>query len=242
MKNPYKKDPTLLASPFDFLYQHSDTGISRDDAIQELIDYAMELEERIEGDFDLGSLVFEIRNNTLSFVRIGLAAFKIKALKLYKKQYRSFKSFCTHTLGVTHWMINRIITASRIVLELIHNGFDILPRNEAQCRELSQYVGSELVRVWREITDEIPPHKITARSIHDYLNSEEEIEEEESTTVKLPRKLYARIFSLAVDAGMSIVELLEDTFLDQVKPVPIGTLLRWEEDYQNLVSEYTNDA
>lgn len=234
MKNPYKKDPTLLASPFDFLYYQSDIEISQDDAIQELIDYAIGLDDQIEGDFDLGSLVFEIRNNTLSFVRTGLAAFKIKALKLYKNQFGSFRSFCTKALGVTHWQINRTIQASRIVLELIYNGFEILPRNEAQCRELSQYVGSELVRVWREITAEIPSHKITARSIHEYLNPEEEIEEE-STTVKLPRKLYSRILTLAVDAGMSIVELLEDTFLDQVKPVPIGTLLRWEEDIKNMV-------
>ena len=47
MKNPYKKDPTLLANPFDFLYQQSDAGISSDDAIQELIDYATELEDQL---------------------------------------------------------------------------------------------------------------------------------------------------------------------------------------------------
>jgi len=241
MKDPYKKDSTILANPFDFLYQQSDTGISADDAIQELIDYATELEDQIEGDFNLGSLVFEIRNNALSFVRTGLIAFKIKALKLYKNQFGSFRSFCTDALGVTHWQINRTIQASRTVLELIHNGFEILPRNEAQCRELSQYVGSELVRVWAEITSEIPPHKITANSIHEYLHPEEEIEEE-STTVKLPRKLYSCIFSLAVDAGMSIVELLEDTFIGHVEPVPIGTHLRWEEDLKNLISEHSIDT
>ena len=241
MKNPYKRDTTILANPFDFLYQQSDTGISADDAIQELIDYAIGLEDQIEGDFDLGTLIFDIRNNTLSFVRTGLIAFKIKSLKLHKKEYSSFKMFCLQALGVTHWQINRTIQASRIVLELIHNGFEILPRNEAQCRELSQYVGSELVRVWREITAEIPPHKITARTIHEYLHPEEEFESED-TTIKLPRKLYSCIYTLAVDAGLSIVELLEETFIGQVEPVPIGTLLRWEEDYQNLVSEYTNDG
>ena len=241
MKNPYKQDPTLLASPFDFLYQQSDTGISADDAIQELIDYAIELEDQIEGDFDLGTLIFDIRNNTLSFVRTGLVAFKIKALKLYKNQFGSFRNFCTEALGVTHWQINRTIQASRIVLELIHNGFEILPRNEAQCRELSQYVGSELVRVWGEITAEIPPHKITARTIHEYLNPEEEFEEED-TTIKLPRKLYSCILTLAVDAGMSIVELLEETFIGHVEPVPIGKVLAWEEDMKNLVLEHSENA
>jgi hypothetical protein len=241
MKNPYKTNSTILANPFDFLYQQNDTGISADDAIQELIDYATELEDQIEGDFNLGSLVFEIRNNALSFVRTGLIAFKIKALKLYKNQFGSFRSFCTEVLGVTHWQINRTIQASRTVLELIHNGFEILPRNEAQCRELSQYVGSELVRVWTEITTEFSTHKITARSIHEYLNPTEEFEEE-NTTVKLPRKLYSCIFSLAVDAGMSIVELLEDTFIGHVEAVPIGTTLRWEEDLKKLVSEYTENA
>lgn len=240
MKDHYKANPALLASPFDFLYYKNDVEISQDDAIQELIEYAVGLEDLIEGDFNLGSLIFEVRNNALSFVRTGLIAFKIKALKLYKNQFGSFRSFCTEALGVTHWQINRTIQASRTVLELIHNGFEILPRNEAQCRELSQYVGSELVRVWREITAEIPPHKITARTIHDYLNSEEEIEEE-STMIKLPRKLYYCIYSLAVDAGMPIVELLEDTFIGHVEPVPIGKVLAWEEDLQNLVSGYTNN-
>lgn len=238
MKNPYKTDTTILANPFDFFYQKSDAGISRDDAIQELIDYAVGLDDQIEGDFNLDYLVFEIRNNTLSFVRTGLIAFKIKALKLYKNQFSSFRSFCTEALGVTHWQINRTIQAARTVLELIHNGFEILPRNEAQCRELSQYVGTELVRVWREITAEIPPHQITARSIHEYLNPAEEFESE-NTTIKLPRKLYSCILSSAIDAGMSIIELLEDTFFDHLEPVPIGKVLAWEEDLKNLISEHS---
>lgn len=240
MKNPYIKDLTLLANPADFFYQQSDAGISEDNVLQDLVDYGIGLEDQIEGDFDLDYLVFEIRSNTLSFVRTGLAAFKIKALKLYKNQFGSFRSFCTEALGVTHWQINRTIQAARTVLELIHNGFEILPRNEAQCRELSQYVGSELVRVWREITTEFPPHKITARSIHEYLNPAEEIEEED-TTIKLPRKLYSYILDLAIDAGMSIVELLEDTFIGHVEPVPIGKVLAWEEDLKNLISEHSPD-
>ena len=236
MKNPYQVDSTILANPFDFLYQQRDVEISRDDAIQELMEYATDLESQIAGDFDLSSLIFEIGHETLSFVRIGLIAFKIKSLKLFKKPYGSFRSFCTQALRVTHWQINRTIQASRIVLELIHNGFEILPKNEAQCRELSNYVGSELVRVWGEIIAEIPHHKITARTIREYLNPEEEIESE-STTIELPKKLYAKIFGLAVDAGMSIVELLEDTFLGGVETVPIGKLLMWEEDLKDLLSE-----
>lgn len=118
------------------------------------------------------------------------------------------------------------------------DGFEVLPRNEAQCRELSQYAGSELVRVWREITANIPPHKITARSIHEYLHPEEEIEED--TTIKLPKKLYSCILSLAIDAGMSIVELLESTFIGYTEPVPIGTTLRWGHDLRNLVLEHSS--
>jgi hypothetical protein len=241
MKNPYQVDSTILANPFDFLYQPRDVEISQDDAIKELMEYTIGLAGEIAGNFNLDALIFEIKYNTLSFVRTGLAAFKVKTLKLYKKQYRSFKEFCNQALGVTHWQINRVIQASRTVLELIHNGFEILPKNEAQCRELSNYVGSELVRVWGEITAQIPPHQITARTIREYLHSEEEIESE-TATIQLPKKLYAKIFGLAVDAGMSIVELLEDTFFERVETVPIGKLLRWEEDYQNLVSEYSKNA
>ncbi len=240
MKDYYKANSTLLASPFDFLYQQSDVEISQDDAIQELIDYATELDNQIEGDFDLGSLIFEIRNNSFSFVRTGLAAFKIKFLKLYKEKYFSFNAFCNEALRMTSSYVNRIIAASRIVMELVHNGFEVLPRNEAQCRELSRYVGSELVRVWSEITAEFEPQKITATSIHEYLNPDAEIEEE-TTTVKLPRNLYYRICSLALEAGLSIVQFLEETFGDHVKPVPIGTVLQWEEDLKNLLLEYPKD-
>lgn len=52
--------------------------------IQELNQYAIDLEDQISGEFDLNHLIFEFANNQLAFVRNGLILAKIKFLKLYK--------------------------------------------------------------------------------------------------------------------------------------------------------------
>ena len=238
MKDYYRADPNYIASPFDFLYNHNDVEISQDDVIQELVDYAQYLNNRIEGDFNLDAVTSSMREYSFAFVRKGLLAFKIKAFKLYKSQFNSFEQFCKQALGVTHWQINRTIIAARVVLELINHGFEVLPQNEAQCRELSKYVGSELVRVWESVIAEIPPHRITAKSIEEFLHPETEIDEEETTVIKLPNKLYVYIWKEALDRGLSIVGLLRETFMPDVEPVPIGKMLAWEKDCENLINEY----
>ncbi|MGL4883897.1 MAG: hypothetical protein ACRC8K_22985, partial [Waterburya sp.] len=63
MKNYYSAPKGFLLDPFSTLYQASDYEISQDDAIQELIQYGLDLESQIEGDFNLGSVIFEFKNN-----------------------------------------------------------------------------------------------------------------------------------------------------------------------------------
>lgn len=72
MKNYYSAPKGFLLDPFSPLYQASDYEVSQDDTIQELIQYGLDLEEQIAGDFNLSSVIFEFRNNTFSFVRNGL--------------------------------------------------------------------------------------------------------------------------------------------------------------------------
>jgi hypothetical protein len=211
MKNYYSAPKGFLIDPFNCLYQESDYEISQDDAIQQLILYGIKLEDKIEGDFDLGSVILEFQNNTFSFVRSGLLMYKVKAFKLYKKRYSNFKVFCKEALKVSHWQVNRIVEASRIVLELIQAGFSILPRNVAQCNPLSSYTGNDLIEKWQEIVENIPEHLITAKTIDNLLNPPER-EEKVETTIKVPPALYLCILKKAIEKGMSVVELLEQVF------------------------------
>ena len=211
MKNYYSAPKGFLLDPFSPLYQASDYEVSQDDAIQELIQYGLDLEEQIAGDFNLGSVIFEFRNNTFSFVRNGLLMYKVKALKLYKKTYSNFKVFCKEALKISHWQVNRMVEASRIVMELIQAGFSVLPRNVAQCNPLSSYTGNELIEKWQEVVDNIPEHLITAKTIDNLLNPPER-EEKVETTIKVPPALYLCILRQAIEKGLSVVELLEQVF------------------------------
>lgn len=249
-KNYYSAPKGFLIDPFLPLYQTPDAKTSQDNAIQGLIQYGLDLESQIPGDFSLGSIILEFKNNTFSFVRSGLLMYKVKTLKLYKKTYSNFKVFCKEALKVSHWQVNRMVEASRVVLELIQAGFEILPRNVSQCEQISSYTGNELIEKWQTIVDNIPEHRITALSINNLLNPPER-EEKVETTIKLPPQLYLCILRQALDKDMSVVELLEEVFLDNDSLVDSGQddyqkganlhPNAWEEDLENLVTEDNSD-
>ena len=137
LKNPYSTNRDFLPNPATALYQAEEVEISNLPWIQEIVEAALNLEDKIEGDFDdLEYFRFQIQNNTFGFVRTGLIAFKIKYFKAYKKIAKTFKRFCEDHLHKSHWMINRVIVAAKVVVDLIAAGFDQLPSNEAQCRAL----------------------------------------------------------------------------------------------------------
>ena len=72
-----------ILDPFNALYQ-DDILLSNKPEIQEINEYAIGLEDKIEGDFDLGYIEFEFAINRLAYVRNGLLLAKLKFLKLYK--------------------------------------------------------------------------------------------------------------------------------------------------------------
>ena len=245
--NPYKISKGYVANPYDFLYQDYDVEISDRDDIVTLQNRAIELEEKIEGDFDLDEMTHLIRVNSLAFVEIGLIAFKIRAMRLYKEKYDNFTDYCHIELGRSRSYIDRLIKASAVVLELIRNGFSVLPKNESQARLLSYFTGSELIWRWKAIVETIPPHKITAQSISIFLNGTEETVEPESEFIQLPRYLSDHISRYALAIGMTlqdfVVMLLEQIF----KPAKPKTNWRdfereyeWQSDLEKLIEEGEN--
>ena len=250
-RNPYRVPQGFVNDPFAPLYQQPDEELSEDLSVQLLLDYAIELDDKIAGDFDLGGVIDQIKNNTLSFVRTGLLAYKVKVLKLWRDGYRSFKEFCEKALGVTHWQINRAIEAARVVIELAQGGFDVLPKNEAQARPLTKFTGGTLCANWQTILDSTPEHKITGNSIAKALGIEvkksmvyadpdvcEQIEKD-ALSVGLPVREYLRL--LFMERGMSAEEMLRGIFEEKYEtPLDVEEqkLQAWEEDLDTLVAEF----
>ena len=215
-KDPYKVNRSFLTSPTTALYQEHDLEISQLPWIQEIVEEALDLDDRISGDFDLEYLKFSIYNNEYSFIRTGLIAFKIKVFKLYKGVAKSFKQFCEDHLHKTHWIIDRLIRSAKTCIDLIVSGFEVLPRNEAQCRALMSGCQGDIILAWQQVLDdhEGQYHKITAKSITRSLKGEEE--EPKTQTLVITAILYAAIWTAAEKAKLKPVEYLEELFLGKI--------------------------
>ena len=210
-----------LQNPFNALYQGDELLSSRPE-IKELNQYAIDLEDQIDGDFNLKYLTFEFAYNQLAFVRNGLLLAKIKFLKLYKNYgdgtfarargcgfpaaFMSPASFCKYQLRKQRWQINDTIKAARVVLDLMYAGFDILPTNISQAVVLAKLPIDELIEKWRKIIEIIPLDKITAHRIRSLIFPEKK--DETVATIQVPTKVHEDIHSCAAKRGLSIADFL----------------------------------
>jgi predicted DNA binding CopG/RHH family protein len=231
IQNPYKTNKSFLIDPFTPLYQTSDEEIPQNESVENLIHYAWSLEECIPGDFDLKTVITEIKSQILSFVRTGLLAYKVKFHKLYRRVHKNFKTFCEKALGISHWQINRKIEAARVVMELAQAGFSILPTCEAQARPLTKLYGAELCNKWKMVVDSLEPHTITSNQINEVLGVETK-----TTSLRLPKKLYEQIKRKALEMGLSIEQFLNMILDDdqKISPVEEEILVKWEEDLETF--------
>ena len=200
-----------LTDPFNALYQ-DDLYLSKRPEIQELDQYARDLEDKIEGDFNLDYITFEFAYNRMAYVRNGLLLAKLKFLKLYKRfGDRTFASFCKERLNITRWQVNDNIKAARVAMQLIYAGFEILPANISQAMALASLPEDELVHAWRSVIESIEPDKITHKSIKSFLFPPTE-DDLPTTTIKVPPTLHESIHQEAAERGMSIVDLIKTMF------------------------------
>jgi hypothetical protein len=232
----YKPNPRYLANPFDHIFQDNDVEISDRLEIEELYDHAFWLSDKIEGEFDLDSLTFQVRYNQLAFVHTGLIAAQIKFKKLYKETHSTFDHYCREMLGVSYWQIDDTIKATDVVMELIANGFDVLPKNVNQAEKLAHIRGSERVRMWQGIIDTYKPYEITGRTIEEYIAKQEERILPKATqtyNVEMTEDLYCFIWSLGhyVFGINGVTEFLL-ALLETSKK--LGNSLTLESIHQNL--------
>ncbi len=245
-RNPYSVSRGFLPNPMNALYEE-DAEISDAKHIQEIFTLARSLEDEIAGGFDLGSLIFQIKDNTLGFLKNGMISFKIKSLKLYEGVSRTFKQFCQEQLGYSVWQVNRLINAAKVCIELIAAGFDQLPKCELQCRELRSCCDTEqeLVWAWRSVIENIEPHKITAKSIRAHLKPDEEKDEPDTEKIEVSQNLFAAMHYYASNAKMTVVQLLEEIF-QPVQNCANWAMEKkidaWQEDLEKMVNEHDNSA
>ena len=197
-----------IFDPFNALYQDN-TLLSNKPEIQELNQYARDLEDQIWGDFDLDYIEFEFNNNRLAYVRNGLILAKLKFLKLYKNfGDGTFATFCRERLKITRWQVNNNIKAARVVMELIYAGFAILPSNISQAMALASLAGEELIEAWNKVVKSISPEQITHKSIRSLLFPPTE-QDKAIATIKVPTALHEDIHREAAERGMAIAQLLK---------------------------------
>lgn len=236
MNTNYKPNPRYLANPFDHIFQDNDVEISDRLEIEELYDHAFWLSDKIEGEFDLDSLTFQVRYNQLAFVHTGLIAAQIKFKKLYKETHSTFDHYCREMLGVSYWQIDDTIKATDVVMELIANGFDVLPKNVNQAEKLAHIRGSERVRMWQGIIDTYKPYEITGRTIEEYIAKQEERILPKATqtyNVEMTEDLYCFIWSLGHYVfGINGVTEFLSALLETSKK--LGNSLTLESIHQNL--------
>lgn len=245
-KNPYHTQRGFLPNPMNALYDE-DAEISDAKHIQEIVKLARSLEDEIAGGFDLDSLLFQIKDNTLGFLKNGLIAFKIKSLKLYDGVSRTFKQFCQEKLGYSVWQVNRNIVAAKVCIELIAANFHQLPSCEAQVRSLRSCCDteSELVWAWRSVIENIEPHKITAKSIREHLKPDEVKDEPDTEKIEVSQNLFAAMHYYASNAKMTVVQLLEEIFQPAMKCANWHMdkkIDAWQEDLEKMVIEHDNSA
>jgi hypothetical protein len=175
-------------------------------SVEDIVTYAEDL------DYEGHTITFEwahgeMKNELLSFVRLGLIAQKVKRYKIYtraKERFRTFREYCEKCLGKSVWHINRVIDAAKVTLALAQAGFTILPNCESQARPLVKFAGEDLIEKWQQVIDNIPKHRITASSVAAIVG-----DSEQKKQIRVSGVLYSKLALKAALVGLSVEELLE---------------------------------
>jgi len=100
-----------------------------------------------------------IERSVKSFVAVGKALNTIRDSKLYREQFQTFSEYCNVRWGMGKAYANRLITGSRVAVNLIGHGApgrqlcapcEIQPIHEKQVRPLSALGYGQQCDVWEE--------------------------------------------------------------------------------------------
>lgn len=192
----------------------------------------------------------DLKLNHYSWVKFGFLAYQFKLKRIYKYCYRTWQEFCDKELHQSHWYVDKIIKAARVVKDLICAGFKVLPQNEYQCRSLTKFWGDELIDNWAMIVDAVPAHLITADLIKSRFESRKK---QEQKWVKVDPKIWEEFEYKARTKGLDPNQIIEDYLEDweatedeettdelddnDIEDVPIEKLEAWQADLQAFIEE-----
>jgi len=178
---------------------------------------------------DLPYWEHEVRDSSMSYVRLGLALHAIR-LKLSSgnKNWRvEFENFCKNTPVGSASYAKKIIKAASVAIDLINQGFSKLPSCVSQALPLAKFSSSlatetsasplidnsesELSQKWQEVLDSAPNGRVTVSHVKAVVD---EVAEERPTTVKI-KKFKKNLADEARERGISQQELIEEILAER---------------------------
>ena len=208
--------------------------------LKETLDWVLTLEANAPS-FNCEWLVDQFKAHSISWLKCGLVAWQAKINRLYTQmRYGNFKDFCELALGKSPWYVNRIIEASRVVVDLLKAGFTHVPQNEAQARPLVKFHGEELAQKWGEVLASFAPQHITASKIEEIVSNKPEAM---TRNIKVSRDIYEKFAAKARLHGINPEELIQD-FMESFDPDPddLDDYDGENEDDDDTVTEITRNA
>ncbi len=151
-----------------------------------------------------------LKRHKWGWVKYGVWADHFKLKRLYHGAYKTWRQFCEKELHQSHWYVDKIIKAARVIKDLICAGFKVLPQNEDQCRPFTKFWGKKLIENWAMIVDAVEPHLITSDLIKSRFCSREPRDEK---WLKVDGQVWEEFEYKACSRGLDPKQIIED-YLD----------------------------
>jgi hypothetical protein len=211
-------------------------------------------------DYCVKTLTARIKKSFYSFLDAGVCAHHVKLTKSYKiLGYRTFTDYCHQEIRKSIWQVNHLIRGAFVTLQLLDQGFTIVPTCEAQARPLTKFFGDELCEKWGEVLDSVnhDPCKITAAKIKKVLYADSPLpmvtpeqparivrsKNGVTTEVEISDDVVEKIEAIAMAEGISSSQLLDELLDSRIKAIAKQEVIEDKEDVKILTKnpELLND-
>ena len=150
----------------------------------------------------------EMQDGQMGWVRMGLVADRVRRYRLYRPHYPNWQTYCQEVLGKWNWQVNKIIKCALAVMELIDEGYDLIPTCISQADRLiacCKKSGQLLIDAWETVTQEVPKaYLLTANRISEALGFPVDHGNQ------IPKRLRDRLRAVADRDGMTLEEKMEE--------------------------------
>ena len=194
---------------------------------------------------ELDKLENTIKGGQTAFFKTCEALRDIESKNLFRPEYRTIAEYCTKRWEMTATDVSRYRNAGKVLKNL--EGFETLPKNEAQARELAKIEDEEIQHVWQEVLDS-GEDKITAKLIARIANpdsdddqSKTEQDADSDSTTETDEKVSPVKSMVAVVQSLQVIEEeLGSTELDEEQSKLLSEQVGHLEDLLNNIRAKIN--